>query len=361
MIEEPEGEQSIPGTKQVSIDGEKIDFITLDGVKKVDYQPSRFHANLYRNTGILKSLVNLLKYDLQVIDDNKMDKTKQLDLVSNIYLILAWSCLDNEKNQEFFMKYIKDPFLKHFESQRMAGSPLFIGNFVKRNKNLFLTDKIFHMFVNSILKECDNTSRKDILKPYILNSILDLLLSADFRLRNNQNYVISKLFETSTYKDLSVTLNVNDLRGWSDELNVIAPVEVCNKQVILLNAELCYNMVYIDLLKACATGKNSFTENICQNYLPLNEIKEVLAINQLHPFIFIRVMTFFVEVFLDVEKENQFHTQEIVVNILPLLIEKFDNFFNNYLDIAKLNGQDKIYFGGYELADTKENYLKRSV
>ena len=228
------------------------------------------------------------------------------------------------------MKYIKDPFLKHFESQRMAGSPLFIGNFVKRNKKLHLIDKVFHMFVNSILKECDNTSRKDILKPYILNSILDLLQAADFRLKNNQNYVISKLFETSTYKDLSVTLNVNDLKNWSDELNNAIPIEVNGKKIVVLNSEMCYNMVYIDLLKACAAGKNSFTENICQNYLPLKDLKSILAIENLHPFIFIRVMTFFVEVFLEVEKENQFHIQEIVVNILPILIEKFETIFTKY-------------------------------
>jgi hypothetical protein len=208
-IEEPEGEESNPGTRNTVKAEDRLDFIYTDAIKKITLKPSKFHQNIYRNTGILKSLVSLLKYDLQVIDSNKMDKTKQLDLVSNIYQILAWSCLDNIANQDYFMKYIQNPFLKHFESQRMAGSPLFIGNFVKRNKNIVLMDKVFHNFVCSILKECDNTSRRDILKPYILHSVLDLLQAADFRMRVNQNYVISRLFEGSTYKDLSVAINVD--------------------------------------------------------------------------------------------------------------------------------------------------------
>lgn len=74
---------------------------------------------------------------------------------------------------------------------------------------------------------------------------------------------------------------------------------------------------------------------------------------------FYRIMMFFTEVFLDIEKENQFHIQEIVVNILKLLIGHFKQYINDYVDSMNKKEGPEIYYGGYEVCKTKDYYIKK--
>ena len=84
----------------------------------------------------------------------------------------------------------------------------------------------------------------------------------------------------------------------------------------MVDSELCYFLSFFELLTKCSSGKNSFSENISQNIVPLNRIQEVISSftkANIHPIIKMTVLNFFYEVYLETERDNFFYFQQILV------------------------------------------------
>jgi hypothetical protein len=68
---------------------------------------------MYRNTGILRSFIKILDWDLQFYE--YLSDTTYIDiLVRYIYEVMAWSTINNPTTKEYLMKWSKPIFLRHF-------------------------------------------------------------------------------------------------------------------------------------------------------------------------------------------------------------------------------------------------------
>jgi len=119
--------------------------------------------------------------------------------------------------------------------------------------------------------------------------------------------VLSRLFKK---KNLSFSLEVNQnyLSNWSKAIWDSEPVLLhVGVKGVIIPSELCFYLSYFDLLTICSGGKNSFSENISQNLVTLDNIQSVFELDDLHPVIKSNVVYFFFEVYLETERENFFH------------------------------------------------------
>lgn len=191
-----------------------------------------------------------------------------------------------------------------------------------------------NLIINELFKRLNNVSLKSPLRSFILKMLGNLVSNQKKNLRDTQNLVLSRLFDK---KNISFSLDLNPvyLENWSRAIDEAEPV-IIHKGVkgIIVPSELCFFMAYLDLLTICSSGLNSFSENISQNLVKLEDIKAMLEKN-LHPLIKSNIIFFFFEVYLETERENFFHFQKIVTFILNLLLETFCGLLDNPCEEAK--------------------------
>lgn len=179
-----------------------------------------------------------------------------------------------------------------------------------------------NLIVDELFKRLDNVNIKSPLRAFILRMLGNLVSNQKKNLRHTQNRVLSRLFDK---KNISFSLEINPvyLENWSKAITDSDPILIHEGvKGIVIPSELCFFMAYLDLLTICSSGLNSFSENISQNLIQLEDIKAVLE-RDLHPIIKSNVIYFFFEVYLETERENFFHFQKIVTFILNLLLETF--------------------------------------
>lgn len=181
---------------------------------------------------------------------------------------------------------------------------------------------MINLIINEFFRRLDNVNAQSPLRAFILKMLGNLVSNQKKNLRDTQNLVLSRLFDK---KNISFNLEINPiyLENWSNAIKEEEPVLI-HKGVkgIIVPSELCFFMAYLDLLTICSSGLNSFSENISQNLIELEDIQAILEKN-LHPIIKSNVIFFFFEVYLETERENFFHFQKIVTFILPYLVETF--------------------------------------
>lgn len=184
------------------------------------------------------------------------------------------------------------------------------------------------MVIHELFRRLDSVNSKSPLRAFILKMLGNLVSNQEKNLRDTQNRVLSRLFDK---KNVSFTLDINPtfLENWSNAIKNSEPVSV-SRQVkgIIVPSELCFFMAYLDLLTICSSGLNSFSENISQNLVKLEDIRAILE-KDLHPIIKSNVIFFFFEVYLETERENFFHFQKIVTFILNLLLDTFCDLLDN--------------------------------
>ena len=176
-------------------------------------------------------------------------------------------------------------------------------------------------------------------------------------IRQIQNMVLSQLFEN---KDLNFTLEINPeyLASWSQAIWSSQPI-ILHKGVqgVIIPSELCFLISYLDLLTVCSGGLNSFSENISQNLVKIEDIAAVVKRRDLHPLIKSNVIYFFYEVYLETERENYFHFQKILSSILDLLVDDFMYYLDNPVE-KKLS---EIVVVTHDQCETNEYYHNECI
>ena len=310
----------------------KIHPIFRDRINCAFIATNSYQQNFFRNTGILKSLIKILEWDLIYHQYLSVSITKKL--LTNIYEILGYCCQKNPENKKFLMKYLEEPFLMHFHSDVEVGASAFMNHLISQNTFLLKNKTEVNKIIDEFFKRLENVQKSSPLRAFILKMMGNIVQNQEKNLRTIQNMVLSRLFEN---KELNFNFEVNPvyLANWSEAIWKSDPI-VLHKGIegVIIPSELCFLLSFLDLLTVCSGGLNSFSENISQNMVTLDDIAEIFKCKNLHPLIRTNVIFFFFEVYLETERENYFHFQQILTKILRLMVDDFIKFLDEPIEPA---------------------------
>ena len=120
--------------KKAEENKKKIHPIFRDRINCAFVATNSFQQNFFRNTGIIKSLIKILEWDL--IYHQYLSATITKKLLTGIYEILGYCCQRNEANKKFLLKYLDEPFFMHFHSEVEVGASAFINHLISNNNTL---------------------------------------------------------------------------------------------------------------------------------------------------------------------------------------------------------------------------------
>lgn len=309
--------------------------IFIDRISCTFVGTSSYHQNIYRNSGILKSLIKILEWDL-VYHQYLPVKVTQ-GLLSSIYEILSFCCLKNSFNKASLLKYIHEPFMKHFHSKQGIGSISLLNHLIESNEDLLNDEATVKRIREGLFKKLEVMTDKNPTKAFILKMISTLLNNDEQKTRSHRNIVLQKIYEKKESDFPKV--NAYLLKEWSDAVWNSEVIQInANRKGAIIPAELCHFLAYFELLTMCADGKNSFAENMSQNIVDLNEIKkyfEAIRDNDIHPIIQLCILHFFYEVYLETERDNFFHFQKILDELIKMMVDNLLRLLNNPLSPEK--------------------------
>lgn len=232
-----------------------------------------FEQDLLRNTGIINSLVNMALFDVETETDERANPSSLL-IMRKIYRILAKTCVNNEKNKEEVSQFMEPLILKHFQNEPDFNTVFLIREVVLNNKSILLNDLKVSKISRMLSVSADYLGNEDIEKSYILQIMADMVKYNEFILMKNQNSVLTLVISKEFGK---IRVQFDNHQELEAELAAKAKNKMLNKQlrmieskkILVIPNEVCYVVAYVNLLTACSEGKNTFSENICQNLINL--------------------------------------------------------------------------------------------
>lgn len=337
FVPEPEVEDSlleeeaeVAGLAQPQVHG-----VFQDQIVRRFHKTSSYYQNLYRNNDVIHSLIEILKCDL-IYRDYITDYSKHQELINEIYSMLALIALDNDQNKKLLMTYIGDVFFTHLKFEQKLHLAPFFSALLSRNPEALIDPLAATDLIDRLFKKIDSTGTKNPTKAYYLDVIAKLVETDSFRNSNISKIVLNKLFE-KRLTNTAFSMDKEIIEELSKEMNSRSPQLIFgNQKGVFANPELCYVLSYLNLLTICSGGKNSFAENISQNLVSLTDIKEVLQI-ELPPRVLYEVLDFLYDVYLETERENFFHFQQIVIELILTLTEKFVQLLDQNQQFSAIN------------------------
>lgn len=112
----------------------KIHPIFKDRIQCTFVATYSYQQDFFRNTGILKSLITLLEWDL--IYHQYLSATVSKKMLSSVYEILGFCCQKNQANKKYLLKNISEPFMMHFHSDIEVGASAFVNHLLSENHSL---------------------------------------------------------------------------------------------------------------------------------------------------------------------------------------------------------------------------------
>lgn len=233
-----------------------------------------FEQDLIRNTGIIGSLLKMALFDVETEGKTRSNRSSVL-IMKKIYRILAKACYDNEKNKEEVSQYMDSLILKHFqESTDDLNTVFLIREAIRNNKSILLSENKVTKISRILCWSIDETQRESIEKSYILLILSDMVKYNEFILTKNQTTVLSLVISKEF---TNIRVQFDNHQELESELATKAKNKMLNKQlkmieskkILIIPSEVCYVIAYINLLASCSEGRNTFSENICQNLINL--------------------------------------------------------------------------------------------
>lgn len=262
------------------------------------------------------------------------------EILNKIYRLLSFLVHHNKENQEALLSKLPSLFMNDFLVDKMNGCVAFMYHFILENDHLSDREEYVDMMIKKLFIEIETTSVQNPHSSYILNILANLVNTDKKRSKATQNLVLRKLFESNNLQEKDgLKFDQECFKALSEEIMSSPQVDITNDKVkgIIISARACYQISFMNLLCTCCEGKNSFSENISQNIIPLPVISSVLTISNLHTVIKLSIVSFIFEVYVDTERENYFNHQEMIINVVPHLLVDFK----------------KILLGEYEYMNSK--------
>jgi len=97
-----------------------------------------------------------------------------------------------------------------------------------------------------------------------------------------------------------------------------------SKKILVIPNEVCYVVAYVNLLTACSEGKNTFSENICQNLINLETLYKFIYVSDYCIVLKHALVMYFYHVYLDTDRDIPFHILEVFLSIVKNLLDQFE-------------------------------------
>lgn len=93
--------------------GKDLEEIHWFWIEQSDQKLDMFYQNIFKNYGMILSMINVLKYDADTETQGKKDEFK-FELIHQIYVLLSLFCKNNPKNKEWMSSFIDETIIVHF-------------------------------------------------------------------------------------------------------------------------------------------------------------------------------------------------------------------------------------------------------
>lgn len=285
-----------------------------------------FEQDLFRNSGIYKGLIKILKFDIEVANCNRGPAL--VHLLRKIYRILAKSSKDSFSNKHYLANFLDKIILQHFQENNTDLNACFLVKEMIIDNKLVLLDEVK---VKAISKLVCSINEKlpslEIRRSYNLCILKSMVRYKDLVLDNNQNYILDEII-SKKYSSLQVIFSQAQMEKGVLSLAINDKIfetftKLGNKDVIILPPELCYAISYLELLTSCAENRNTFSETICQSILPMDTLKLLLANKNLSLVMKKPLVSFFYNVYLAHDREVPLHAIETFLDIAISLSNEF--------------------------------------
>jgi hypothetical protein len=337
MLSEPEGEawliartrqagQSQSTSKQENKPGLKLCNLIVEANYSL---PNKFFKGLCRNLGVISSLLHLLEF-YQEAGQLEAEKPhyEPILLVMNLLWLLIKDSPENK--HEFTPEIVKSvifPYLKN-EIQGIDFTAYFLlKDLFTDNDDVLVQDPAINlMCINQILMNMKELNKNDIRKSIYMDILSHIVAQKGSVSKQNQNLVIKRLFvdESSPFfidlKSMEITI-IEFLEALKrDKETFVSKID--NKVALFTPpTEISYLNSFVNVLTLCGNGKNAFSENIGQRYLPLSEVVKFLSIEGMHILTKLTFMNFCFHMYLDTEKEIMVFNYSQLLKIWNIYVE----------------------------------------
>lgn len=221
---------------------------------------------------------------------------------------------------------MRDPFLAHFKHKQGIGCIGFFNHLLDSNSAIISDPNKFQDIIEELFCKIEGLRAVNPTRAFLIKMLSTLVGNDEKKTRPARNRVLSRLYEPKE-SELEFEFSSELFSQWSTSLWE-APRFTMNgdNSGVHAEAELCYILSYFELLTKCSGGKNSFAENMSQSIVSLKtlaKIFETFKPQNTHPVIKLILVNFFYEVYLETERENFFHFQQILTVLVRLMIDSF--------------------------------------
>lgn len=312
-----------------------------------------FQQELVRNSGIYFGFLKMLEFDAE-IDDHERESANKI-IISKMYRILAKSIKGSDKNKSNLTKYLENIILVHYKDKSAdLNSYFLLKQLVIDNKTILLDPRLINIVTETICDTINEWDNNDIRKSYSLSILSDMIKYRNYVLKTNQNIILSKII-SKEFANINISFDTKEFEeemiasGKTKNLKPFVKT-IAGNRVIVLPANICYIIAYMNLLTTCTEEKNAFSENICQNLLNLDTLNKFILYQDLSIVLKHSILYFFFHVYLDTERDIPFHIIEIFLNILKFICEDFDFYARKlYLDNEEsIESYEDFYILSYD-------------
>lgn len=355
----------------IDFEDEKIDFekpLPLDSERPIlEYQ------RMLRNLEAHEIIMTIIK-------QNSIRGVQSEDLYYKVlkhgYSTLIRFVRNNKSNQKCLLGYVETVFKEHSASG--LGATQLTGEILRDDPSL--RQKGYSDFKDKVddIQETDASSFQKSTQLHYLSVYMQF---KEEPIMDNQIAVITEL--TQKDNDQTILLYNSDeervfLSKIVDEITDKIDSQLSSNDTTTANveipAELAYSIELLNVMAVATRGKNAITEVMCQSLLPGQEfIKCYQEAKYLYNYK-IALVEFFIDAYLDIEKDVPQSLQEDIWEFVSLLGVEFDlymnmmtdsSIFSYYKDPSNANiGRNvgprinlQCLFGNYHLRELLEDYI----
>ena len=283
-----------------------------------------FEQDLFRNSGIYEALIKMLKFDVEVLDRRR--PVEGIHILRKIYRILAKSTKNCLTNKHYLSRFIERFIMPHFQETQDLNAYFLMHQLVVDNKLVLLDEGRVKHITDIICQMNEKLLPNDFRRAFNLFILRSMIHYKRLVLETSQNIVLGRLI-SKDFVGLQISLDPKEdkaflARASNNNLSKCLS-KANNKDVVIVPAEICYAIAYLELLASCAEENNPFAENVCQSLVSFETIQTLLAEESVSLILKKALVRFLFHVYLAHNREVAFHVIEVFLDTCHALSSQF--------------------------------------
>jgi hypothetical protein len=290
---------------------------------------------------------------------------KKNQAIELIYLVLSRCCINNSKNKEFISNY-NDQILKEmmFDPSNTTCLIIFLNEFLTDNQEILL-NSVFSASVYEVIFDTIGIYNKSPFKQaYYVSTLVKFIFHKNHCIKSNQNNIISMLVSGKVKQQFTGVYPpgsrlIGSIRDHHEETGT--RLESKTKIIHIPSPLTTVDLAYLELVTACAYGKNSFTEKICHTLFSLDECLELIEDETIGPLLHLETIKFFYHVFVDTElMYNSLYVE--IMKVMPVLQNSLKFYLEKLSEFAReALGKKAVSWCNHKEVISEEELLKEII